>query len=195
MAENCRDREVRNKYQDRKGGGVALKEVKKRLKKINDEWDWTLTLALTPKSTPPDLITVVVDRDAALGHHPFKIAVANRVPAVLAHRPEDELAAEVASLEIVHAATPSLQSMQTVRQSDRSLQQSRARRVRRGTATTARTRERQDSTSRPARATTREKGNGRPSPGVMPTSTSSRGTQRRRPSAPTTGRRNSRRST
>ena len=66
----------------------------------------------------------VVDHNAALGHHRFKSAVADRVSAVPAHRPEDDLAAEVASLENVHTATLSLQPMHTVHHSGRSLQQS-----------------------------------------------------------------------
>ena len=48
----------------------------------------------------------MVNRDAAFSHHRFKIAVADWVPAVPAHRPEHDLTPEVTSLEVVHAPTP-----------------------------------------------------------------------------------------
>ena len=48
----------------------------------------------------------MVNRDAAFSHHRFKIAVADWVSAVPAHRPEHDLTPEVTSLEVVHAPTP-----------------------------------------------------------------------------------------
>jgi len=48
----------------------------------------------------------VVDRDAALGHHRFEVAVADRVAAVPSHRPQHDLSAEMPSLEVVHAPAP-----------------------------------------------------------------------------------------
>ena len=57
-------------------------------------------------SLHPAIDRRVVDRHAAFGHHCFEIAVADRVPAVPAHRPEHDLTLEVPSLEIVHAPTP-----------------------------------------------------------------------------------------
>ena len=48
----------------------------------------------------------MVHRDAALGHHRFEVAVADRIPAVPAHCPEHNLPPEVTSLEVAHASTP-----------------------------------------------------------------------------------------
>ena len=47
----------------------------------------------------------VVDRDAALGHHRFEVAVADRVAAVPAYGPEHDFPPEVTSLEFAHAST------------------------------------------------------------------------------------------
>ena len=66
----------------------------------------------------------VVDCDAAFGHHRFEIPVADRVPAVPAHGPEHDLTAEVASLEITHAATPRSSQRRQFTDSGRFLQQS-----------------------------------------------------------------------
>ena len=66
----------------------------------------------------------VVDCDAAFGHHRFEIPVADRVPAVLAHSPEHDLTAEVASLEITHAPTPRSSQRRQFTDSGRFLQQS-----------------------------------------------------------------------
>ena len=56
----------------------------------------------------------VVDCDAALGHHRFKIAVADRVSAVPAYGPKHDFAPKVATLEIAHPPNPSLQPTQPV---------------------------------------------------------------------------------
>ena len=45
-------------------------------------------------------------RDAALGHHRFEVAVADRIPAVPAYGPEHDLPPKVTSLEVAHASTP-----------------------------------------------------------------------------------------
>ena len=66
----------------------------------------------------------VVDCDAAFGHHRFEIPVADWVPAVPAHGPEHDLTAEVASLEITHAATPRSSQRRQFTDSGRFLQQS-----------------------------------------------------------------------
>ena len=68
-----------------------------------------------------------VDRDAALGHHRFEVAVVDCVAAVPANRPEHDLPPEVTSLEIVHASTP-LRVPQTVQQPGKLLQQSQKKR-------------------------------------------------------------------
>ena len=56
----------------------------------------------------------MVDRDAALGHHRFEVAVADRIPAVPAHGPEHDLPPEVTSLEVAHASTPRWRSRRHV---------------------------------------------------------------------------------
>ena len=48
----------------------------------------------------------VVDCDAALGHHRFKIAVADRVSAVPAYGPKHDFTPKVATLEIAHPPIP-----------------------------------------------------------------------------------------
>src|SRR5208283_1366918 len=48
----------------------------------------------------------VVDRDAALAHHLFQIAVADAVAAVPAHRPEHDLTFKMAALEVRHGLAP-----------------------------------------------------------------------------------------
>ena len=47
----------------------------------------------------------VVDRDAAFAHHLLEIAIAHPVTTVPAHRPEHDLALEVAPLEVRHGST------------------------------------------------------------------------------------------
>src|SRR5208282_3327055 len=48
----------------------------------------------------------VVDRDAALAHHLFEIAVADAIAAVPAHRPEHDLTFKMAALEVRHSLAP-----------------------------------------------------------------------------------------
>ena len=48
----------------------------------------------------------VVDRDAALRHHRFEVAVADRAAAVPTDRPEDDFSPEVRSLEAAYALFP-----------------------------------------------------------------------------------------
>jgi hypothetical protein len=47
----------------------------------------------------------VIDRHAAFGHHLLEITIANAVAAIPTHRPEHDLAAKVAPLEIRHGPT------------------------------------------------------------------------------------------
>ena len=63
-------------------------------------------LHLRRETLHPTIDRGVVDRDAALGHHRFEVAVADRIPAVPAYGPEHDLPPEVTSLEVAHASTP-----------------------------------------------------------------------------------------
>ena len=72
-------------------------------------------LHLLCKTLYPAIDRGVVHPDASLGHHRFEVVIADRVPAVPAHRPEHDLTPKVASLEITNALPPStLQAAQTV---------------------------------------------------------------------------------
>jgi hypothetical protein len=50
----------------------------------------------------------VIDRHAALGHHLIEIAIAYAVAAIPVHRPEHDLAPEVAPFEVRHDPSPSI---------------------------------------------------------------------------------------
>ena len=65
----------------------------------------------------------VVDRHAAFGHHLLEIAIADAVAAIPAHRPEHNLAAKVAPLEIRHGPAPLARAFH--RKAPKALQQSR----------------------------------------------------------------------
>ncbi|MHA7066228.1 hypothetical protein [Azospirillum argentinense] len=49
----------------------------------------------------------MIDRNAALGQHLLKVAVADAISAVPAHRPEHDLTLEVATFEVRHSLAPS----------------------------------------------------------------------------------------
>ena len=57
------------------------------------------------ESLHPAIDRGVVDRDAALSHHRFEVAVADRVAAVPAYCPEHDFPPEVTPLEFAHAST------------------------------------------------------------------------------------------
>ena len=71
-------------------------------------------LHLRRETLHPTIDRGVVDRDAALGHHRFEVAVADRIPAVPAYGPEHDLPPEVTSLEVAHASTPRSRSRRHV---------------------------------------------------------------------------------
>ena len=71
-------------------------------------------LHLRRETLHPTIDRGVVDRDAALGHHRFEVAVADRIPAVPAHGPEHDLPPEVTSLEVAYASTPRSRSRRQV---------------------------------------------------------------------------------
>src|SRR5215471_20610370 len=66
-----------------------------------------LDLGRIPLDPPVD--RRVIDRHAALGHHLLEIAIAYAVAAIPAHRPEHDLACEVAPFEVRHGPPPSLE--------------------------------------------------------------------------------------
>ena len=71
-------------------------------------------LHLRRETLHPTIDRGVVDRDAALGHHRFEVAVADRIPAVPAHGPKHDLPPKVTSLEVAHASTPRSRSRRHV---------------------------------------------------------------------------------
>src|SRR3546814_3258475 len=70
----------------------------------------------------------MVDRNAAFRQHFLKVAIADRIATILAHRPQDHITLEMAPLEIRHRSVHPISAKHA--QASRFLQQSRFDRAR-----------------------------------------------------------------
>src|SRR3546814_7847172 len=90
--------------------------------------DWSSDVCSSDLALDPAIDRRMVDRNAAFRQHFLKVAIADRIATIPAHRPQDHITLEMAPLEIRHRSVRPISAKHA--QASRFLQQSRVDRAR-----------------------------------------------------------------
>src|SRR3546814_9899267 len=86
--------------------------------------DWSSDVCSADLALDPAIDRRMVDRNAAFRQHFLKVAIADRIATIPAHRPQDHITLEMAPLEIRHRSVRPISAKHA--QASRFLQQSPA---------------------------------------------------------------------